>query len=267
MRGDVNKRAIVLQQLSCIGGALARHRSALRTLCVATSDARAEKARATVPHATVRVEVVGAGDAYGIVTDGRAILLEVSKTPETLPLATQTFAQRIAGRWRRDLVFFAIAAVVIGLDQLTKSLIRSNLELGEVWSHSVGFVRIIHVVNSGAAFGILQGQTPFLIITSLFGLAAIVLYYVYPPMDHGLIRIALGMQLGGAIGNLIDRVRLGEVTDFVDVGRFPTFNVADASISTSIVVVLIFFMLQETDVKRPQPQLPPDAGTHAAADD
>ena len=55
----------------------------------------------------------------------------------------------------------------------------------------------------------------------MLGLAAILLYYVYPPMDHGLIRIALGMQLGGALGNLIDRVRLGEVTDFVDVGCVP----------------------------------------------
>jgi signal peptidase II len=74
-------------------------------------------------------------------------------------------------------------------------------------------------------------------------------------MDHGVIRIALGMQLGGAVGNLIDRVRLGSVTDFVDVGEFPTFNVADASISTSIVAVLIFFALQEfgavSDEKRP----------------
>ncbi len=202
---------------------------------------------------------------HGNLHGGRVILLQVSTTSETLPLAQPTFGQRIARRWRRDLVFFAIAVVIITLDQFTKSLIRSNLELGEVWSHSFAFVQIIHVVNSGAAFGILQGQTPFLIITSIFGLAAIVLYYVYPPMDHGLIRIALGMQLGGAIGNLIDRVRLGEVTDFVDVGQFPTFNVADASISTSIVVVLIFFMLQENDAKRPQ--LPPDAGTHAAADD
>jgi signal peptidase II len=105
-------------------------------------------------------------------------------------------------------------------------------------------------------------------VTSFLGLAAIVLYYVYPPMDHGLIRVALGMQLGGAAGNLIDRLRMGEVTDFIDVGRFPTFNVADASISTSIVVVLLFFALQEADgAKKPRPQLPPDAGTHAAADD
>ena len=175
---------------------------------------------------------------------------------------------RITTRWRSDLLFFAIAAVVITLDQLTKSWVRGNLFLGEEWNHSFAFVHIVHVVNSGAAFGILQGQTPFLIITSLLGLGAIVLYYVYPPMDHGLIRIALGMQLGGAIGNLIDRVRLGEVTDFVDVGRFPTFNIADSSISVSIVVVLIFFAMQEAEAGgKPKPQTQADSGTQPAGDD
>ena len=145
---------------------------------------------------------------------------------------------------------------VIIIDQLTKAWVRNNLLLGEEWTHSFGPVHIIHVVNSGAAFGILQGQTPFLIITSLLGLGAIVLYYVYPPMEHGLIRVALGMQLGGAIGNLIDRVRVGEVTDFVEVGRFPTFNVADASISVSIVAVLIFFTLQDAGKSAKPPPRP-----------
>jgi signal peptidase II len=167
-----------------------------------------------------------------------------------LPAPRPSLSDRLASRWRRDLVFFAIAAVVITLDQLTKAWVRQNLFVGQEWEHSLGPIHIINVVNSGAAFGILQGQTPFLIITSLFGLAAIVLYYVYPPMDHGIIRVALGMQLGGAIGNLIDRVRVGEVTDFVDVANFPTFNVADASISVSIVAVLIFFALQ--DMARPK---------------
>jgi signal peptidase II len=126
-------------------------------------------------------------------------------------------------------------------------------------------------VNSGAAFGILQGQTSFLIITSLLGLAAIVLYYVYPPMDHGLIRVALGMQLGGALGNLLDRLRFGEVTDFIDVGEFPTFNVADASISISIVAVLIFFLRQEATGPQSNegdasPQQQHDAGSGANDD-
>jgi signal peptidase II len=159
-----------------------------------------------------------------------------------------SLASRIAARWRRDLAFFLIAAGIIAFDQFTKWLVRSNLSLGETWpANSDAFIRIIHVVNSGAAFGILQGQTLFLIVTSCLGLAAIVLYYIYPPMEHGIIRVALGMQLGGAIGNLIDRVRMGEVTDFVDVGDFPTFNVADASISVSIAVVLGFFALQEVE--------------------
>jgi signal peptidase II len=163
---------------------------------------------------------------------------------------------RLAVRWRHDLTFFSIAAFVIALDQLTKWLVRSNLGVGETWpDNGTDLIRIIHVTNSGAAFGILQGQTPFLIVTSMLGLAAIVLYYIYPPMDHGVIRIALGMQLGGAIGNLIDRVRMGEVTDFIDVGSFPTFNVADSSISVSIAAVLIFFLFQGDE-------RPPSASKH-----
>jgi signal peptidase II len=170
---------------------------------------------------------------------------------------------RITGRWRHDATFFLIAATIVAADQFTKWLVRSNLARYEAWPDGWEFVRIIHVTNSGAAFGMLQGQTPFLIVTSILGLAAIVLYYLYPPMDHGVIRIALGMQLGGAVGNLIDRVRLGEVTDFIDVGSFPTFNVADSSISVSIAAVLLFFVFQETD----QPKARPEAASAAPGDD
>jgi signal peptidase II len=193
------------------------------------------------------------------------IVLDASaaKAPEPSP----SIGQRIASRWRNDLVFFSIAATVVVLDQFTKWLVRSNLDYGETWpADSDAFIRIIHVTNSGAAFGILQGATPFLIITSMLGLAAILLYYVYPPMDHGLIRVALGLQLGGAIGNLIDRLRFREVTDFIDVGSFPTFNVADASISISIAAVLAFFVLQESRAAREQ-QEPPDAGNASSGDD
>lgn len=152
-------------------------------------------------------------------------------------------------------------------DQLTKWLVRQHLQLGEQWpAHSFLHMRIINVVNDGAAFGMLQGHMPFLIVTSCIGLAAIVLYYVYPPMDHGLIRVALGMQLGGAIGNLIDRVRVGQVTDFINVGGFPTFNVADSSISVSIAAVLVFFALQEFDDYRKQKRQA-DAGSAAPEHD
>ena len=201
----------------------------------------------------------------------RAILHAVN-APDIAPeTAAPNEPVRRARRWRKDLMFFAIAACVIGLDQLTKWLVRDHLALYEQWPRDAFLhMRIIHVVNSGAAFGILQGQTPFLIMTSVLGLAAIVMYYVYPPMDHGLIRVALGMQLGGAVGNFIDRVRVGEVTDFIDVGRFPTFNVADSSISISIVAVLLFFAMQEAEAakKRPDPAVtPPDASSRPAHED
>ncbi|MHB8378216.1 MAG: signal peptidase II [Dehalococcoidia bacterium] len=191
-------------------------------------------------------------------------------TPDATFRPHPTLSQRIAGRWRTDLVFFVVAAGVVALDQFTKWLVRSNLGLYESWPSDGGTISIVHVVNSGAAFGILQGQTPFLIVTSLLGLGAILLYYIYPPMDHGVIRLALGMQLGGAVGNLIDRLRMGEVTDFIHVGRWPTFNVADASITISILVVLFFFVLQENDGAKRRgaaPQPPSDAGPDATRDD
>ena len=145
---------------------------------------------------------------------------------------------------RNDAVFFLIAAAVVVLDQLTKYAVRSSLSLGESFPED-GFFRITYVTNTGAAFGVLKGQSAFLIITTFFGLAAIILYYVYPPLEHGVLRMALGLQLGGAIGNLTDRVRLGRVTDFIDVGPWPSFNVADSSIVVGVAVILAFFVLSE----------------------
>jgi signal peptidase II len=84
----------------------------------------------------------------------------------------------------------------------------------------------------------LQDQTSFLIIMAFIGLAAIYLYYRYPPFEHGVVPIAIGMMLGGAAGNLIDRIRVGRVTDFIDFRFWPAFNVADSSISIGIVVLL-----------------------------
>ena len=156
---------------------------------------------------------------------------------------------------RRGLSFFVIAAAVIALDQLTKVIIRATLSPGEAWPDRDWLLNIVNVSNSGAAFGILQGQTTFLVVTSLVGVVAIVLYYFYPPLEHGLLRVALGLQLGGAAGNLIDRVRFGEVTDFINFDFWPAFNVADASISIGVVTILWFLLISEGERFR---QPPPD---------
>jgi len=99
------------------------------------------------------------------------------------------------------------------------------------------------VTNTGAAFGILQEQNAFLVVTTLIGVAAILLYYWYPPFEHAMMTAAVGMILGGAIGNLSDRLRLGEVTDFIHFPHYPAFNVADSSIVVGVVALVILFLL------------------------
>lgn len=152
-----------------------------------------------------------------------------------------------------------VAALVIALDQLSKYVVRATLSRGESFPEE-GFLRITHVTNTGAAFGILQGQTFFLVVATAVGLSTIVLYYLYPPMEHGLVRLALGLQLGGAIGNLTDRLRLGRVTDFIDFQFWPAFNVADSSIVIGVTVIIAFFLLHEGVSRSGQTGgLPPDA--------
>ena len=143
--------------------------------------------------------------------------------------------------------FFLIAVAVVALDQLTKMLVRRSLDLYESWPNDGWVLNIVNTKNSGAAFGILQGETTFLVVTSVVGLAAIMVYYLFPPLEHGLLRVALALQLGGACGNLIDRVRSGEVTDFINFRFWPAFNVADASISIGVVTILWFFFFVEGD--------------------
>jgi signal peptidase II len=154
-------------------------------------------------------------------------------------------------RLHNDIVFFVIAGLVVALDQATKHLVRANLVVGESVPDE-GPLRITYVTNTGAAFGILQGQTLFLMVTTFFGLAAILLYFLYPPMEHGVLRLALGLQLGGAVGNLADRVRLGKVTDFIDVGPWPAFNIADSSIVVGVTIIIGFFLLAESLQRRAQ---------------
>ena len=143
----------------------------------------------------------------------------------------------------RAFVFWGAALVVVALDQVTKAIIRANLERGESWPSADWPVKIRYVTNTGAAFGILGDMTVFLIAMTFLGLAAIYLYYRNPPFDHWVGAAAIGMMLGGACGNLIDRVRLGRVADFIDFPHFPAFNVADSSISVGITIIVLGYLL------------------------
>jgi signal peptidase II len=142
----------------------------------------------------------------------------------------------------RRLLFIAAALIVLALDQASKELVRMLMDRGE--SFPDGWpVRLHYVTNTGAAFGILKDQTGFLIVTTIIGLAAIYLYYRYPPFDHLVAPVAMGMMLGGAIGNLVDRLRLGRVTDFIDFPFWPSFNVADSSIVIGVAILLLGYAM------------------------
>jgi len=146
---------------------------------------------------------------------------------------------------------FGVAGLLVALDQWTKWLVRVNLVLGDTWlPESLAwlspYVRIVHWYNTGAAFGMFQNGS--VIFGTLAFIVICVLIYYFPQVDKKdwTLRLAMSMQLAGASGNLIDRLlRDGKVTDFISVGTFPVFNVADASISVGTVVLLLGVYLQE----------------------
>ena len=155
------------------------------------------------------------------------------------------------GRRSHWLSFVVTAAIVVIADQVSKRFIDRSLALGESWPSEHWPVRIMHVKNTGAAFSMLQNQTLFLTVMSVVGLGAILLYFLYRPSDHPLLRFALALQLGGAIGNLIDRARYGEVTDFIKFPHWPVFNVADSAISIGVTAVVLFLLFAGDGKPRP----------------
>ena len=151
----------------------------------------------------------------------------------------------------RDGWFLLLAAAIVGLDQLTKWIIRETIARGDsvsvVWP-----LELVHVTNSGAAFGMFQGAGPLLAIASIVGMVAILVYLFNPEFAHPVMRVGLALMLGGAIGNLIDRVAEGRVVDFVKVPNFPAFSVADSAITIGV-LLLIWAMLFEPEKQSAEP--------------
>lgn len=149
--------------------------------------------------------------------------------------------------FRKNYLLYVVSIVIIVLDQITKELVRTQLAMGTWWYPIQGFefVRIIHWSNTGVAFGMFQGNNVFFAILAALVAGAIVYYYPFIPEQDKVLRFALAMQLGGAVGNLIDRITIGQVTDFVSVGNFAVFNVADSCITVGVGVLLLGVYLEE----------------------
>ena len=144
--------------------------------------------------------------------------------------------------WYKDAILLISISAVFGLDQLTKYLTRETLQIYESWPNE-GIFRLTHETNSGAAFGLFQNQTPILIVASIIAVAFIYYFYKTYAIHSRLLRLCIGLQLGGAFGNLSDRIIFGYVTDFIDVGWWPVFNLADSSIVVGISILIIIILV------------------------
>lgn len=143
---------------------------------------------------------------------------------------------------------YIVAVIIVALDQYTKWLVISNIPYGGFWSPwdwLTPYARIVHWSNTGVAFGMLQGMNPVFIILAFVVAGMIVFYYPKLLKEDLLLKLALMLELGGAIGNLVDRIRFGHVIDFISVGNFPVFNVADSCITIGVIILLIGVWVQE----------------------
>ncbi len=157
------------------------------------------------------------------------------------------------GLIKETIALFLPALGIILLDQWSKGVIRNNLAYGEVYMPDAWlsqYARILHWHNPGVFLGLFSNLGFVSILLPVLISAAIIFYYPRIPSQDKLIRLSMMLYLAGGIGNLIDRIRQGYVTDFVSLGNFPVFNVADASISLGVVVLLVAMLKKEWTEKK-----------------
>lgn len=151
--------------------------------------------------------------------------------------------------WRREWLLLAVVLVVLATDQLSKVWIKANLYPGQSIPRDGPF-RLTYVTNTGAAFGLLQEQSLLLTLVAALVVGVILVYYRYLLLDGLLLRMSLGLQLGGALGNLADRLRYGYVVDFLDFRFWPVFNLADSAIVVGVGILAYLFLLSPDKGKR-----------------
>lgn len=147
------------------------------------------------------------------------------------------------------LLYYLIAIFVIALDQITKYIVVRHMDQGQSIELISGFLYLTSHRNAGAAFGILQGQMWLFYIATVVVVGVIVYMIITQAKESRFFGISLGLVLGGAIGNFIDRLLEGEVVDFIDVFiftyNFPIFNVADMALVIGVGLMMIYFILEE----------------------
>ncbi|MEA4882907.1 MAG: signal peptidase II [Clostridia bacterium] len=140
------------------------------------------------------------------------------------------------------MALFLISSWVVLLDQISKAVIMRRLDLYEVVPCLGGFVRITHVRNAGAAFGMLQNKQNLFTAATLLAAALVLVFHQRIPKREWPVRTGLALGLGGAVGNLIDRIRFSSVVDFVEISPWPIFNLADSAIVLGVALILLWIL-------------------------
>ncbi len=151
----------------------------------------------------------------------------------------------LQAKW--NIIFFAIAFLVIIVDQLSKWWIQNHFYPGQSVPET-GFFRLTYAQNTGAAFSIFYGYSDILTIVDIIGVILILVYVFiiyrhFPTLNTRMNKIALGLILGGTIGNLIDRLWLHYVRDFLDAGPWPIFNAADSAVVVGVIIFAVSILL------------------------
>ena len=166
-------------------------------------------------------------------------------------------------------ILLTVVPVILVIDQVTKALVRANIPFGTVWMPWEWLRPVLKFVywhNTGAAFGLFQNGGLIFGIMAVLVSIFIIVYYPHIPKDEKLMRVAMSMQMAGALGNLIDRIAFGPVTDFISVSNFAVFNIADSSITVGTVLLILAIWIAERKEQKERASQPADAVDDAGSD-
>jgi signal peptidase II len=180
------------------------------------------------------------------VTEPAPRTLDVRVGSSTDALTPMSSAERsLAARAQQWAGLGAVVVAAIAADQLTKLIVASELTLDE-GLHVIGPFSIHHVQNSGIAFGLFASATPVVTLLTALAVGWMLLFFARSGARHPVLPVALGLLIGGSTSNLIDRIRLGHVTDFLDLRYWPAFNLADSFIVVGVGILFVALLLGET---------------------
>jgi signal peptidase II len=146
--------------------------------------------------------------------------------------------RQLGAGWAQWVGLAAVALAALTADQLTKAIVSNRLGLDDS-VHVIGPLSIHHVQNSGIAFGFFASATSLVILLTGVAVAWMVYFFARSGSRHPVLPVALGLVIGGSVSNLVDRVRLGHVTDFLDLKFWPAFNLADSFITVGVAILLL----------------------------